>query len=112
MAQGLGKRVPVREFRLQGRLGTGKTAVKLRAADSVAAALLVGTEASAGSAAAAAGGSGQDVLVSTAQGLLVRLPLDAIPIKRRTNMGQILVKPGEGDEAVQVTLVGAETPIV
>ena len=69
-ASGLGKRVPVDQFRLQKRAGMGLRAIKFRFDGDV----LVGLKVL---------GAGEQVLLVTEKGVIVRTEADAIPQSRR-----------------------------
>ena len=47
----------------------------------------------------------QDVVISTGQGLLVRLSLGNIKVQRRTSKGVRVIKLQEGDEVGALTLL-------
>lgn len=98
--QGLGKRVLVSSFRRQGRIGKGVRAVRLNEGDSLATAIL----------ASAQGDSGgetvqEDVLISTANGMLLRVAVKNISVFSRTAKGHRVVKLKEGDEVGTVTII-------
>lgn len=106
--QGLGKRMSISAFPLRSsRTGKGLKAVRLNPGDRLAAAQVVGAGV------AAASGSGtdnvrpsEDVLVSTQQGQLVRVPISSISlVAGRATKGHRVVRVREGDEVVAATLL-------
>ena len=120
-AQGLGKRTPISEFRLlSGRTGKGMKCMKLNAGDRLAAAQVVGVAPQPAAAAPATGssdedgpggsggggdGSEPDVLLSTQQGQLVRVPMSSISVIGRNTKGRRVVKVREGDEVAAATVL-------
>lgn len=121
--QGLGKRTPVSAFpRKMSRRGKGMKALGLKPGDRLAAMQVVGAElaAPAGGGGAATescsddeagarrsggGGKAADVLLSTQQGQLVRVPVSDISLYGRTAKGRRVVRLREGDEVVAATLL-------
>lgn len=81
-AQGLGKRVPLSEFRLVGRGGTGVICIKLAEGDA-----LVGLQQA--NAEEAADG---DCLVATTTGLMSRTPVGGFPVRGRLAKGVRMVQ--------------------
>lgn len=97
--QGLGKRVPISSFRVaKGRIGRGVIAVKLTKGDSVAAAVLVGVSKTCGE-------SGEDILISTMNGMVLRVPMNKCRISSRSAQGSKVVKVREGDEVSAITVI-------
>lgn len=115
--QGQGKRVPISHLRLlKGRIGKGNKVMGLGKDDRLAAAVVVGVPQAGGSGAESGGGGSMDdagsdgegahdVVVSTAQGLLVRLSMEDIKLQRRPAKGVRVIKLAPGDEVSTVTLV-------
>ncbi|PRW61571.1 DNA gyrase subunit A [Chlorella sorokiniana] len=125
-AQGLGKRTPISEFRLvSGRQGKGFRGMRLNTGDRLAAVQVVGFDPAA---AAAAGSSSDeedredrsnsdrrsskakepDVLLSTQQGQLVRVPLSSISVYSRGAKGRRVLKVREGDEVIAATVLSKQ----
>ena len=126
---GLGKRCLISDFRIRSsRTGKGVRSLRLNAGDRLAAVQVVGSVVPpAGAAAGEAGVSGSDsedersgqsgggvaaaapahsdVLLSTQQGQLVRVPMRGISILSRQAKGLRLVKVREGDEVVAATML-------
>ena len=91
-AAGLGKRVPVTQFRLQKRAGMGLRAMKFRTdADE-----LVGLRVL---------GAGEELLLVSEKGVIVRTSADAIPQQSRAATGVRLQKLDKGDRLLKVVLV-------
>merc|ERR1711934_1089211 len=94
-AAGLGKRVPVTQFRLQKRAGMGLRAMKFRTdADE-----LVGLQVL---------GEGEELLLVSERGVIVRTSADAIPQQSRAATGVRLQKLDKGDCLLKVVLVPPE----
>ena len=94
-ASGLGKRVPVTQFRLQKRAGMGLRAMKFRTeADQ-----LVGLSVL---------GAGEELLLVSEKGVIVRTSADAIPQQSRAATGVRLQKLDKGDRLLKVVLVPPE----
>ena len=92
---GLGKRVPVTQFRLQKRAGMGLRAMKFRTdADE-----LVGLSVL---------GAGEELLLVSEKGVIVRTSADAIPQQSRAATGVRLQKLDKGDRLLKVVLVPPE----
>lgn len=91
-ASGLGKRVPVDQFRLQKRAGMGLRAIKFRFDGDV----LVGLKVL---------GAGEQVLLVTEKGVIVRTEADAIPQQSRAATGVRLQRLDRGDRLVEMVLV-------
>ncbi|MGQ9871459.1 DNA gyrase subunit A [Leptodesmis sp.] len=91
-AGGYGKRVPVAQFRLQNRAGMGIVATKFRkAGDRMAALRIVNT--------------GDELMMVTNRGIIIRQPVSAISCQSRAASGVRLQRLDEDDEIVAVTLV-------
>ena len=93
-ASGLGKRVPVDQFRLQKRAGMGLRAMKFRRDGDV----LVGLKVL---------GAGEELLLVSERGVIVRMKADAIPQQSRAATGVRLQKLDAGDHLAEVVLVPA-----
>ena len=91
-ASGLGKRVPVDQFRLQKRAGMGLRAIKFRQKGDV----LVGLKVL---------GAGEELLLVSEKGVIVRTQADAIPQQSRAATGVRLQKLDSGDRLTEVVLV-------
>ncbi|MEX1324408.1 MAG: DNA gyrase subunit A [Synechococcaceae cyanobacterium] len=91
-ASGLGKRVPVDQFRLQKRAGMGLRAIRFRQSDDV----LVGLRVL---------GSGEELLLVSERGVIVRTQADAVPQQSRAATGVRLQKLDSGDRLAEVVLV-------
>ena len=94
-AFGLGKRVPVAQFRLQKRAGMGLRAIKFRIKDDV----LVGLKVL---------GEGEELLFVTERGVIVRTNADKISQQSRAATGVKLQRLDEGDHLSEVVLVPQE----
>ncbi len=94
-AFGLGKRVPVSQFRLQKRAGMGLRAIKFRIKDDV----LVGLKVL---------GEGEELLFVTEKGVIVRTNADKISQQSRAATGVKLQRLDEGDHLSEVVLVPHE----
>ena len=92
---GLGKRVPVTQFRLQKRAGMGLKALKFRIKNDV----LVGLKVL---------GKGEEILLVTEKGVIVRTNADKISQQSRAATGVKLQKLDEGDHLAEVVLVPHE----
>ncbi len=91
-AFGLGKRVPVTQFRLQKRAGMGLRAIKFRIKDDVLVCLKVL-------------GEGEELLFVTEKGVIVRTNADKISQQSRAATGVKLQRLDEGDHLAEVVLV-------
>jgi DNA gyrase subunit A len=91
-ASGLGKRVPVDQFRLQKRAGMGLRAIKFRQPDDV----LVGLKVL---------GAGEELLLVSEKGVIVRTQADAVPQQSRAATGVRLQKLDARDRLSEVVLV-------
>jgi DNA gyrase subunit A len=94
-AFGLGKRVPVAQFRLQKRAGMGLRAIKFRIRDDVLVCLKVL-------------GEGEELLFVTEKGVIVRTNADKISQQSRAATGVKLQRLDEGDHLSEVVLVPRE----
>ncbi len=94
-ASGLGKRVPVTQFRLQKRAGMGLRAMKFRIKDDV----LVGLKVL---------GKGEELLLVSERGVIVRTSADKISQQSRAATGVRLQKLDSGDHLSEVVLVPPE----
>ena len=98
-ASGLGKRVPVDQFRLQKRAGMGLRCMKFRRDGDV----LVGLKVL---------GAGEELLLVSEKGVIVRMQADAVPQQSRAASGDrlsevVLVPPAPEEED---ELEGLEAP--
>jgi len=91
-ASGLGKRVPVDQFRLQKRAGMGLRAIKFRRDGDT----LVGLKVL---------GAGEELLLVSERGVIVRMSADAVPQQSRAATGVRLQKLDSGDRLAEVVLV-------
>jgi DNA gyrase subunit A len=91
-ASGLGKRVPVQQFRLQKRAGMGLRAMKFRRDGDE----LVGLKVL---------GAGEELLLVSERGVIVRMQADAIPQQSRAATGVRLQRLDAGDRLAEVVLV-------
>ena len=94
-AFGLGKRVPVTQFRLQKRAGMGLRAIKFRLKDDSLVCLKVF-------------GEGEELLLVTEKGVIVRTSADKISQQSRAATGVKLQRLDEGDHLSEVVLVPRE----
>jgi len=92
---GLGKRVPVTQFRLQKRAGMGLRAIKFRIKDDALVCLKVL-------------GEGEELLFVTENGVIVRTNADKISQQSRAATGVKLQRLDEGDHLSEVVLVPHE----
>jgi DNA gyrase subunit A len=91
-ASGLGKRVPVQQFRLQKRAGMGLRAIRFRRQGDV----LIGLKVL---------GSGEELLLVSEKGVIVRMQADAVPQQSRAATGVRLQRLDTGDRLAEVVLV-------
>jgi DNA gyrase subunit A len=91
-AGGYGKRVPVGQFRLQNRAGMGIVASKFRKANDRMAALRIVN-------------SGDELMMITNRGIIIRQAVNAISCQSRAASGVRLQRLDEEDEIVAVALV-------
>jgi len=91
-ASGLGKRVPVNQFRLQRRAGLGLRAIKFRRSGDE----LVGLKVL---------GAGVELLLISERGVIVRMQADAIPQQSRAATGVRLQKLDSGDHLSELVLI-------
>ena len=95
-ANGLGKRVPVTQFRLQKRAGMGLKAIKFRIKGDE----LVGLRVL---------GKGEELLLVSERGVIVRTSADQISQQSRAATGVRLQKLDDGDRLSQMVLVPRES---
>jgi DNA gyrase subunit A len=91
-ASGLGKRVPVDQFRLQKRAGMGLRGIKFRRDGDT----LVGLRVM---------GADEELLLISERGVIVRLQSDAVPQQSRAATGVRLQRLDSGDRLTEVVLV-------
>jgi DNA gyrase subunit A len=96
-ASGLGKRVPVDQFRLQKRAGMGLRAIKFRRDGDA----LIGLRVL---------GAGEELLLVSERGVIVRMQADAIPQQSRAATGVRLQRLDAGDHLAEVVLVPPAPP--
>ena len=94
-AFGLGKRVPVTQFRLQKRSGMGLRAIKFRIKDDS----LVGLKVL---------GEGEELILVSERGVIVRTNADKISQQSRAATGVKLQRLDDGDHLSEVVLVPHE----
>ena len=94
-ASGLGKRVPVDQFRLQRRAGLGLRGIKFRRdGDALVGLCVMGAE--------------EELLLVSERGVIVRLQSDVIPKQSRAATGVRLQRLDKGDRLAEVVLVPPE----
>ena len=94
-ASGLGKRVPVDQFRLQRRAGLGLRGIKFRRdGDALVGLCVMGAE--------------EELLLVSERGVIVRLQSDVIPQQSRAATGVRLQRLDKGDRLAEVVLVPPE----
>ncbi|PSC74003.1 DNA gyrase subunit A [Micractinium conductrix] len=110
--QGLGKRCLISEFRLRSRTCMGVRAALLNPGDRLAAVQVVGAGATAPPRGSdtdtdeqKSAGNDTDVLLSTEQGQLVRVPIHGLRLLARATKGSKLVKVREGDRVLAATVL-------
>ena len=91
-ASGLGKRVPVQQFRLQKRAGMGLRAMRFRREGDV----LIGLKVL---------GAGEELLLVSERGVIVRMQADAVPQQSRAATGVRLQRLDAGDRLAEMVLV-------
>jgi DNA gyrase subunit A len=96
-ASGLGKRVPVPQFRLQKRAGMGLRAIRFRREGDT----LVGLKVL---------GPAEELLLVSERGVIVRMQADAIPQQSRAATGVRLQRLDAGDRLTEVVLVPPAPP--
>ncbi|MBF2079870.1 MAG: DNA gyrase subunit A, partial [Synechococcales cyanobacterium T60_A2020_003] len=89
---GLGKRVPVSQFRLQNRAGMGLRAIKFRLKNDELAALRIVNE-------------GDELMIVTSRGIIIRQSVDAITCQSRAATGVRVQRLDSEDAIVAVALV-------
>ena len=92
-AQGYGKRIPLSEFRIQGRGCKGVVAIKFKKNTKDEVGALVATHES------------DEILLITAKGIIVRQQVSQIPAQSRTATGVLVQRLDEGDYITTVSLV-------
>ena len=92
---GLGKRVPVAQFRLQKRAGMGLRSIKFRITDDQLVCLKVL-------------GEGEELLLVTEKGVIVRTNADKISQQSRAATGVKVQRLDDGDHLSEVVLVPHE----
>ena len=94
-ASGLGKRVPVDQFRLQRRAGLGLRGIKFRRdGDALVGLCVMGAE--------------EELLLVSERGVIVRLQSDVMPQQSRAATGVRLQRLDKGDRLAEVVLVPPE----
>jgi DNA gyrase subunit A len=89
---GLGKRVPVSQFRLQNRAGMGLRAIKFRkAADQLAALMIVNDE--------------DEIMMVSSRGIIIRQAVNAISCQSRAATGVRVQRLDEDDAIAAVAIV-------
>lgn len=91
-AGGYGKRVPMSQFRLQNRAGMGIVATKFRKAGDRLSALRIVNE-------------GDELMMITNRGIIIRQSVDAISCQSRAASGVRLQRLDEDDEIVAATVI-------
>ena len=96
MAHGHGKRTPIKEYRIQGRGGSGTKAAKItEKTGSIVSAFIVNAKR-----------EGEDVIVISDRGQVIRLPLKSVSVLGRDTQGVRLMRfKEEKDEVASVTFV-------
>lgn len=84
---GFGKCTPLSSYRLQARGGTGIKSLSLKVGKVVAARVINTLD---------------EVMLLSAQGVILRMRADNIPIQGRIRRGASLMKPDEGDEVISI----------
>ncbi len=95
-AGGYGKRVPVSQFRLQNRAGMGIVATKFRKPGDRMAALRIVN-------------GGDELMMITNRGIIIRQSVDAISCQSRPASGVRLQRLDEDDEIVAATIIPVST---
>jgi DNA gyrase subunit A len=93
-AKGLGKRVPVKQFRLQRRAGLGLRAIKFRAGGDELVTLRIVN-------------AGDELMMVTQRGIIIRQASDAIPQQSRAATGVRVQRLDSDDSFMEVALVPA-----
>jgi DNA gyrase subunit A len=94
---GYGKRTPVNEYRLQGRAGRGIISVKVTEKNGQAVAFLQVRE-------------GDEIMVMTAEGKILRTKVDNVREISRNAQGVRLIDMGDNDRVVGVAKLAESTP--
>ena len=88
---GYGKRVPVKQFRLQNRAGQGIKAIKFRAKDQLTALRIVN--------------EGDELMIVTNRGIIIRQAVEAISLQSRMATGVRVQRLDKDDAIAAVALV-------
>ncbi|MBI2079046.1 MAG: DNA gyrase subunit A [Euryarchaeota archaeon] len=100
-ANGRGKRTAIEEYRLTGRGGQGVITINVDESvdgKTVTSPVVGMVHVSAG----------EEIIVSTERGIVIRVPIDEIPQKGRAAQGNWIIRPEDGDRVVAVAKVAAE----
>ncbi len=92
---GFGKRTPIEEYRLQGRGGMGVINIRANERNGKVVALLEVVD-------------GDEIMLMTQDGMVVRTPVDALRTIGRATQGVKLIKIAENDRVVSVARVARE----
>ena len=96
-ARGLGKRTPIDQYRGQGRGGKGIQAMRLtRRTGKIVAAGMVSEE--------------DSVMLMNTKGIAIRIPAEGISKIGRTTQGVTLMRLGEDEEVVSMTIIEPRDP--
>ncbi|MDP2871262.1 MAG: DNA gyrase subunit A [Bacillota bacterium] len=93
--KGYGKRVPMKRFRLQKRGGLGIRAMSLPPRVGVVVGVHLVTDS-------------DEVMIITAQGVLIRMRVKEIPVVGRNAQGVLVMRPNPGDELVSIARIAGE----
>ena len=90
---GFGKRSDLREYRLQGRGGTGIKTAKItpKTGEMIASMILTGEE--------------EDLIVISQKGQVIRTKISSIPMLSRATQGVRIMKLEEGDRVASATCI-------
>ncbi|MBX5476952.1 MAG: DNA gyrase subunit A, partial [Clostridia bacterium] len=91
-SRGYGKRTPMTDYRIQGRGGSGIIAMRTTSKTGPLAAIR-------------AVSPGNEVMLTTAQGIVIRQPVDGIPRHGRSTQGVMLIRLEPGDEFVSLARI-------
>ncbi|HLE46742.1 MAG TPA: DNA gyrase C-terminal beta-propeller domain-containing protein, partial [Candidatus Thermoplasmatota archaeon] len=100
-ANGRGKRTAVEEYRLTGRGGQGVITINVEES-------VDGKTVTSPVVGMVHVDAGEEIIVSTERGIVIRVPVDGIPQKGRAAQGNWIIRPEEGDRVVAITKVAAE----
>jgi DNA gyrase subunit A len=95
--RGFGKRTPLEEYRLQGRAGKGIIDIKTAGRNGTVVGMLQIR-------------SGNDVLIVTTKGKVIRIPADEVSSQGRNTMGVRIIDLDADDRVGSIARVEAETP--